>query len=42
MGGGLAALAAIRRAGHDVLPGPPAPTKAGLLRGMRAALRRKG
>ncbi|MDT0381589.1 squalene synthase HpnC [Streptomyces sp. DSM 42041] len=42
VGGGRAALAAIRRAGHDVLPGPPAPTKAGLLRGAGAALRREG
>jgi squalene synthase HpnC len=42
VGGGRAALAAIRRAGHDVLPGPPAPTKAGLLRGTVAALRREG
>jgi squalene synthase HpnC len=42
VGGGLAALAAIRHAAHDVLPGPPAPTKAGLLRGMGATLRREG
>ncbi|MFR9676760.1 squalene synthase HpnC [Streptomyces sp. TR06-5] len=42
VGGGRATLAAIRRAGYDVLPGPPKPTTAGLLRGVGTALRREG
>ncbi|MFF0448000.1 squalene synthase HpnC [Streptomyces sp. NPDC004609] len=39
-GGGYAALAAIAAAGYDVLPGPPKPAKATLLREMAAVLRR--
>ncbi|MFI6283976.1 squalene synthase HpnC [Streptomyces sp. NPDC051018] len=39
-GGGYAALAAITAAGHDVLPGPPKPAKATLLREVAAVLRR--
>ncbi|MBW5484842.1 squalene synthase HpnC [Streptomyces bambusae] len=45
VGGGRAALGAITAAGFDVAPGPPKPTKAGLLREMAAVLRptpRKG
>ncbi|NUK10098.1 squalene synthase HpnC [Streptomyces lunaelactis] len=38
--GGRAALTAIAAAGHDVLPGPPKPTKANLLREVGAVLRR--
>ncbi|WP_326653913.1 MULTISPECIES: squalene synthase HpnC [unclassified Streptomyces] len=38
--GGRAALTAIADAGHDVLPGPPKPTKANLLREVGAVLRR--
>jgi squalene synthase HpnC len=38
--GGRAALASIAAAGHDVLPGPPKPTKPRLLREVGAALRR--
>ncbi|MFD9222616.1 squalene synthase HpnC [Streptomyces sp. NPDC060064] len=38
--GGLAALTAIADTGHDVLPGPPKPTKANLLREVGAVLRR--
>lgn len=37
--GGRAALASIAAAGHDVLPGPPKPTKARLLREVGAVLR---
>lgn len=37
--GGRAALQAIATAGHDVLPGPPKPTKPVLLRHMGAVLR---
>lgn len=40
MAGGRAALTAIADAGHDVLPGPPKPTKANLLREVGAVLRR--
>lgn len=40
VGGGRAALAAIAAAGHDVLPGPPKPTRANLLREAVAVLRR--
>ncbi|MFJ9211846.1 squalene synthase HpnC [Streptomyces sp. NPDC102264] len=43
--GGRAALASIAAAGHDVLPGPPKPTKPRLLREVGAVLRsahRKG
>lgn len=43
--GGRAALTAIASAGHDVLPGPPKPTKVRLLREVGAVLaraRRKG
>lgn len=39
VGGGRAALAAIAAAGHDVLPGPPRPAKARLLREVGAVLR---
>ncbi|MER5932140.1 squalene synthase HpnC [Streptomyces sp. NPDC002054] len=45
VGGGRAALRAISAAGFDVLPGPPKPTKTGLLREVAAVLRpapRKG
>ncbi|MFG2292662.1 squalene synthase HpnC [Streptomyces sp. NPDC048603] len=45
VGGGRAALRAISAAGFDVLPGPPGPTKTGLLREVAAVLRpapRKG
>ncbi|MEV8531834.1 squalene synthase HpnC [Streptomyces sp. NPDC051211] len=45
VGGGHAALRAISAAGFDVLPGPPKPTKTGLLREVAAVLRpmpRKG
>lgn len=38
--GGRAALAAIAAAGHDVLPGPPRPTKARLAREVGAVLHR--
>ncbi|MFF8958480.1 squalene synthase HpnC [Streptomyces sp. NPDC014894] len=38
--GGYAALAAIRSAGHDVLPGPPRPARTRLLRETGAVLRR--
>ncbi|MER6995500.1 squalene synthase HpnC [Streptomyces sp. NPDC000410] len=38
--GGRAALGAIADAGHDVLAGPPRPTKPGLLREVGAVLRR--
>jgi squalene synthase HpnC len=37
--GGRAALASVAAAGHDVLPGPPKPTKARLLREMGTVLR---
>ena len=37
--GGRAALVSIAAAGHDVLPGPPKPTKARLLREVGAVLR---
>ncbi|MGW4033938.1 squalene synthase HpnC [Streptomyces sp. NPDC004838] len=40
VGGGRAALAAITAAGHDVLPGPPKPAKAILLREAAAVLRK--
>ncbi|MDT3395868.1 squalene synthase HpnC [Streptomyces sp. B1866] len=40
--GGRAALRAIAAAGHDVLPGPPKPTKLSLLREVGATLRREG
>ncbi|MGW1763762.1 squalene synthase HpnC [Streptomyces sp. NPDC002073] len=39
VGGGRAALKAIERAGFDVAPGPPKPTKTGLLREVGAVLR---
>ncbi|MET9960338.1 squalene synthase HpnC [Streptomyces sp. NPDC006326] len=45
VGGGRAALRAVSAAGFDVLPGPPKPTKHGLLREVAAVLRtapRKG
>ncbi|MEU3064593.1 squalene synthase HpnC [Streptomyces subrutilus] len=45
VGGGRAALRAVTDAGFDVLPGPPKPTKTGLLREVAAVLRtapRKG
>ncbi|MGW0392495.1 squalene synthase HpnC [Streptomyces sp. NPDC003042] len=45
VGGGRAALKAIEAAGFDVAPGPPKPTRSGLLREMAAVLRtapRKG
>jgi squalene synthase HpnC len=45
VGGGRAALRAVTAAGFDVLPGPPKPTKSGLLREVGAVLRtapRKG
>ncbi|MBD0747868.1 squalene synthase HpnC [Streptomyces sp. CBMA152] len=38
--GGRAALDAVAAAGHDVLPGPPKPTKSSLLREVGAVLRR--
>ncbi|GGS79962.1 squalene synthase HpnC [Streptomyces sp. KD18] len=44
-GGGRAALRAVADAGFDVLPGPPKPTRSGLLREVAAVLRnapRKG
>ncbi|MFE7121857.1 squalene synthase HpnC [Streptomyces sp. NPDC057654] len=40
--GGRAALNAVAAAGHDVLPGPPKPTKLSLLREVGATLRREG
>ncbi|WP_327351939.1 squalene synthase HpnC [Streptomyces sp. NBC_01304] len=40
--GGRAALAAIEAVGHDVLPGPPKPTKMRLLREVGATLRGEG
>ncbi|MET8009812.1 squalene synthase HpnC [Streptomyces sp. NPDC005271] len=40
--GGRAALRAVAAAGHDVLPGPPRPTKLSLLREVGATLRREG
>ncbi|MFC0602856.1 squalene synthase HpnC [Streptomyces palmae] len=40
--GGRAALGAVEAAGHDVLPGPPKPTKLSLLREVGATLRREG
>ncbi|MFF8614413.1 squalene synthase HpnC [Streptomyces sp. NPDC015350] len=40
VGGGRAALAAITAAGFDVLPGPPKPTRPGLLREVGVVLRR--
>jgi squalene synthase HpnC len=40
--GGRAALRAIAAAGHDVLPGPPKPTKLALVREVGATLRREG
>jgi squalene synthase HpnC len=39
--GGRAALGAIAAAGHDVLPGPPKPSKFGVLREVAATLRRE-
>ncbi|MER6250333.1 squalene synthase HpnC [Streptomyces sp. NPDC001584] len=45
VGGGRAALRAVTAAGFDVLPGPPKPTKSGLLREVATVLRtapRKG
>ncbi|MEU4353554.1 squalene synthase HpnC [Streptomyces virginiae] len=39
VGGGRAALRAVTAAGFDVLPGPPKPTKSGLLREVAAVLR---
>ncbi|MEU9378144.1 squalene synthase HpnC [Streptomyces sp. NPDC048255] len=45
VGGGRAALRAVTATGFDVLPGPPKPTKSGLLREVAAVLRtapRKG
>ncbi|KNB54214.1 squalene synthase [Streptomyces caatingaensis] len=39
VGGGRAALRAVAAAGHDVLPGPPKPTRLGLLREVGATLR---
>ncbi|MFD7627469.1 squalene synthase HpnC [Streptomyces sp. NPDC059851] len=45
VGGGRAALRAVTDAGFDVLPGPPRPTRSGLLREVAAVLRtapRKG
>ncbi|MFJ6792931.1 squalene synthase HpnC [Streptomyces sp. NPDC091268] len=45
VGGGRAALRAVTAAGFDVLPGPPKPTRGGLLREVAAVLRtapRKG
>ncbi|CAM5466676.1 Phytoene synthase OS=Streptomyces antimycoticus OX=68175 GN=SANT12839_076450 PE=4 SV=1 [Streptomyces antimycoticus] len=40
--GGRAALRAVAAAGHDVLPGPPRPTKLSLLCEVGATLRREG
>ncbi|MFB7632947.1 squalene synthase HpnC [Streptomyces sp. NPDC056149] len=40
--GGRAALQAVEAADHDVLPGPPKPTKLSLLREVGATLRREG
>ncbi|WP_338674092.1 squalene synthase HpnC [Streptomyces sp. SCSIO 30461] len=40
--GGRAAIAAIEAAGYDVLPGPPRPTRAGLMREVGVVLRRAG
>ncbi len=40
--GGRAALQAVAAAEHDVLPGPPKPTKLSLLREVGATLRREG
>ncbi|MFE0378549.1 squalene synthase HpnC [Streptomyces inhibens] len=40
--GGRAALQAVAAADHDVLPGPPKPTKLSLLRAVTATLRREG
>ncbi|WP_156722061.1 squalene synthase HpnC [Streptomyces apocyni] len=42
VGGGRAALRAIEAAGHDVLPGPPKPTRTRRLREVGAALRGEG
>ncbi|MDI3385432.1 squalene synthase HpnC [Streptomyces sp. B-S-A8] len=42
VGGGRAALRAVEAARHDVLPGPPKPTRAGLLREVGATLRGEG
>ncbi|MEU7137463.1 squalene synthase HpnC [Streptomyces sp. NPDC046261] len=42
VGGGRAALGAVAAAGHDVLPGPPKPTKLSVLRAVGATLRREG
>lgn len=42
VGGGRAALKAVAAAGHDVLPGPPKPTKLSVLREVGATLRREG
>ncbi|MGK5546319.1 squalene synthase HpnC [Streptomyces sp. URMC 127] len=42
VGGGRAALRAVAAAGHDVLAGPPKPTKLSLLREVGATLRREG
>ncbi|MFD3717935.1 squalene synthase HpnC [Streptomyces sp. NPDC058674] len=39
VGGGRAALRAVTDAGFDVLPGPPKPTKSGLIREVAAVLR---
>ncbi|MFI6764995.1 squalene synthase HpnC [Streptomyces sp. NPDC050355] len=40
--GGRAALQAVAAAEHDVLPGPPKPTKLSLMRELAAVLRREG
>lgn len=40
--GGRAVLASMASAGHDVLPGPPRPTRLDLVREMAATLRSKG
>jgi squalene synthase HpnC len=42
VGGGRAALRAVRSAGFDVLAGPPQPTRLGVLREVGATLRREG
>jgi squalene synthase HpnC len=42
VGGGRAALGAVRDAEYDVLAGPPKATKPGLLRAVGSTLRRKG